>query len=361
MWHELWQPSRRAWSSSTSGTPTARPCARTSPAPASTSWSPPVPASCSAWCSRCVGGARPVLTLVLCVAGSLLAAWLMLRLGERLGPADPHDAGQDGRRRHPLPSALRVSGLTPAARLPARHPWRRWPRSSRSSPGKTPEATLADGTARVGFSSEARPRLLAHLSRGAARPDGGRPCPTPTLDRPPQPPEQPGSPEYLEAGGGSPLPPETPAPPAGGGGRRRGLLIGGGVAALAVVGVGAWAAAQFFATGAQPSEALPAHHHRLRQHRPRPQRRPEDRGAAHAQQVPGVQGRARPRPRRRHPPEDLRGARPARGLPARSTTRTSSPGWASGWPSRPSTLGGEGPRARRRRPGQGRRRGRGRA
>ena len=31
-----------------------------------------------------------------------------------------------------------------------------------------------------------------------------------------------------------------------------------GVAALAVVGVGAWAAAQFFATGAQPSEALPA-------------------------------------------------------------------------------------------------------
>jgi hypothetical protein len=36
------------------------------------------------------------------------------------------------------------------------------------------------------------------------------------------------------------------------------LLIGGGLAALAVVGVGAWAAAQFFATGAQPSEALPA-------------------------------------------------------------------------------------------------------
>ena len=73
-----------------------------------------------------------------------------------------------------------------------------------------------------------------------------------------QPSGQPGDAEYLEAGGGSPLPPETTAPPAGGGGRKRGLLIGGGIAALAIVGVGAWAAAQFFATGAQPSEALPA-------------------------------------------------------------------------------------------------------
>ena len=74
----------------------------------------------------------------------------------------------------------------------------------------------------------------------------------------PQEPAQPATPEYLEAGGGSPLPPVPPAPASGGGGRRRGLLIGGGVAALAVVGVGAWAAAQFFATGAQPAEALPA-------------------------------------------------------------------------------------------------------
>ncbi len=74
---------------------------------------------------------------------------------------------------------------------------------------------------------------------------------------PPGPP-QPAGPEYLEAGGGSPLPPETPVPAPGGGGRKRGLLIGGGVAALALVGVGAWAAAQFFATGAQPAEALPA-------------------------------------------------------------------------------------------------------
>jgi hypothetical protein len=67
-----------------------------------------------------------------------------------------------------------------------------------------------------------------------------------------------GAPEYLEVGGGAPLPPGPPAPPAAGGGRRRGLLIGGGLATLGVIGVGAWAAAQFFATGAQPAEALPA-------------------------------------------------------------------------------------------------------
>ena len=74
---------------------------------------------------------------------------------------------------------------------------------------------------------------------------------------PERPIQHPGA-EYLEAGGGSPLPPDEVAPASGGGGRRRGLLIGGGVAALALVGVGAWAAANFFATGAQPSEALPA-------------------------------------------------------------------------------------------------------
>jgi hypothetical protein len=84
----------------------------------------------------------------------------------------------------------------------------------------------------------------------------------PSQGPPPAAPEQPyqqpaGAPEYLEAGGGSPLSPET-GQQAGGGGRRRGLLIGAGIAALALVGVGAWAAAQFFATGAQPAEALPA-------------------------------------------------------------------------------------------------------
>jgi hypothetical protein len=38
---------------------------------------------------------------------------------------------------------------------------------------------------------------------------------------------------------------------------RKGLLVGGGVVGLAAVGVGAWAAVSFLATGPQPAEALP--------------------------------------------------------------------------------------------------------
>ena len=60
-----------------------------------------------------VGGARPMLALTVSVAGALLAGWLMLKLGERLGPADPRDLAlkaDDGTR---LPSALTVSGVTP--------------------------------------------------------------------------------------------------------------------------------------------------------------------------------------------------------------------------------------------------------
>ena len=45
---------------------------------------------------------------------------------------------------------------------------------------------------------------------------------------------------------------------------------------------------------------------RLREHRPRPERRAEDRGAADPAEVPGVRGPGRPRHRRRHPRVDLR-------------------------------------------------------
>ncbi len=74
---------------------------------------------------------------------------------------------------------------------------------------------------------------------------------------PPVQPAQPSQTEYLEAGGGSPIDPAA-KPVASGGGRKRALLIGAAVAALAVVGVGAWAAVSFLATGAQPDEALPS-------------------------------------------------------------------------------------------------------
>jgi len=60
-----------------------------------------------------LGGVRPVVTLVACVVGSLLAGWLMLTMGEWLGPADPQGLAKDLDDGATLPSALRVSGLTP--------------------------------------------------------------------------------------------------------------------------------------------------------------------------------------------------------------------------------------------------------
>ena len=60
-----------------------------------------------------VGSARPVLTLVVCVAGAALAGWLMLWLGGRLGPADPHELALRADDGTTLPSALTVSGLPP--------------------------------------------------------------------------------------------------------------------------------------------------------------------------------------------------------------------------------------------------------
>ncbi len=67
---------------------------------------------------------------------------------------------------------------------------------------------------------------------------------------PPPPP-----PEFLDSGGGRPI---EPAPNGSGrGGLKKGLLVGGGVVGLVAVGVGAWAAMSFLATGPQPAQALP--------------------------------------------------------------------------------------------------------
>ncbi|HLO36530.1 MAG TPA: DUF3352 domain-containing protein [Candidatus Deferrimicrobium sp.] len=63
-----------------------------------------------------------------------------------------------------------------------------------------------------------------------------------------------GPPEYLEQGGGGPLPSE----PATGHTRRNALIAGGAIAGLVLVGGGIWAATSFFGTGPQPAEALPA-------------------------------------------------------------------------------------------------------
>jgi hypothetical protein len=69
-----------------------------------------------------------------------------------------------------------------------------------------------------------------------------------------------GAPEYLEYGGGGPIPPESgPAagetPPRK---SRRVWWLGGGVVALLGIGAGAWAALGFFQQGSQPAEALPS-------------------------------------------------------------------------------------------------------
>ena len=70
------------------------------------------------------------------------------------------------------------------------------------------------------------------------------------------PPADPGGPEYLDQSGGEPVghaDAET-----GRGSRRTAFVAGGAVVGLALVGGGVWAAMSFFATGTQPSEALPA-------------------------------------------------------------------------------------------------------
>jgi hypothetical protein len=60
-----------------------------------------------------LGGSRPVVTLVACLVGSVLAGWLMLTVGEWLGPADPQALAKDLDDGASLPSALRVSGFSP--------------------------------------------------------------------------------------------------------------------------------------------------------------------------------------------------------------------------------------------------------
>lgn len=84
-----------------------------------------------------------------------------------------------------------------------------------------------------------------------------RPGSQPSTSQPPMGPPPSGPPaEVLEQGGGGRLPSE----PRGGSGSglRRGLFIAGGVVVATGLGVGAWAAYNFIATGPQPADALPA-------------------------------------------------------------------------------------------------------
>lgn len=60
-----------------------------------------------------------VLTLAAVVAGSLLAAWLMLEVGGALGPPDPSLAARTAADGTALPGALEVSGTGALVTLPA--------------------------------------------------------------------------------------------------------------------------------------------------------------------------------------------------------------------------------------------------
>jgi hypothetical protein len=67
-----------------------------------------------------------------------------------------------------------------------------------------------------------------------------------------------GTPEYLDSGHASPLPPSDPSTGPRRRSRRTTWLVGGGVVGVLALGAGAWAAMSFFQQGPQPAEALPA-------------------------------------------------------------------------------------------------------
>jgi hypothetical protein len=60
-----------------------------------------------------------LLTLASVVAGSVLAGWLMLRVGTALAPTDPEVAARAAAEGTTLPGALEVSGAGALASLPA--------------------------------------------------------------------------------------------------------------------------------------------------------------------------------------------------------------------------------------------------
>lgn len=60
-----------------------------------------------------------LVTLVAVVLGSVLAGWLMLEVGQALGPTDPQVLAADADRGTRLPGRLEVSGRSPYVAFPA--------------------------------------------------------------------------------------------------------------------------------------------------------------------------------------------------------------------------------------------------
>ena len=59
-----------------------------------------------------------VVTLVLVVIGSAMAAWVMKEVGQALGPPDPHVVARGARELQPVPGDLRVAGAVAYLALP---------------------------------------------------------------------------------------------------------------------------------------------------------------------------------------------------------------------------------------------------
>ena len=69
--------------------------------------------------SGLVSDRRELLTLGLVVAGSLLAGWVMLRVGELGMPADPNQLAPRAADGTQLPGTLTITGRSPLAAFPA--------------------------------------------------------------------------------------------------------------------------------------------------------------------------------------------------------------------------------------------------
>lgn len=68
--------------------------------------------------SAYAGGSRPLVTVLAATAGSVLAAYLVVKVGEGLGPPDPQTVATTAKDGTNVPSALRVTGFSPLLALP---------------------------------------------------------------------------------------------------------------------------------------------------------------------------------------------------------------------------------------------------
>ncbi len=216
------------------------------------------------------------MTLAAVAVGTVLAAWLMLRVGLHFSPPDP-----DRSRRPPRTARSCPAGSISPARLdrPAaasttrcgvrcsRSRSARWPdwRSPCSQSRNAPNPRLTRNRRVV-----SRPNTVSAAQRAAAAPSRRRgpmstnlPPTGPPSGPPPRPPpsgrrpaRRRGRPRYLEQGGGGPC--LRPAAAASGGGGRKWLIVGGVVGGLALGGGGVRRLHLADRRPApQPAEALP--------------------------------------------------------------------------------------------------------